>query len=43
MPVTQAQATINGKPLVFETGKYAKQAGGAVTVRYGDTIKLFVA
>src|SRR5436190_2250507 len=38
MPVTQAQATINGKPLVFETGKYAKQAGGAVTVRYGDTI-----
>src|SRR5881628_1938277 len=38
MAVTQAQATINGKPLVFETGKYAKQAGGAVTVRYGDTI-----
>src|SRR3981081_1830143 len=38
MPVTQAQATINGKPLIFETGKYAKQAGGAVTVRYGDTI-----
>jgi polyribonucleotide nucleotidyltransferase len=38
MPVTQAQANINAKPLVFETGKYAKQAGGAVTVRYGDTI-----
>ncbi|HEV8654575.1 MAG TPA: polyribonucleotide nucleotidyltransferase [Candidatus Limnocylindria bacterium] len=38
MSVTQAQATINGKPLVFETGKYAKQAGGAATVRYGDTI-----
>jgi polyribonucleotide nucleotidyltransferase len=38
MPVTQAQATINGKALVFETGKYAKQAGGAATVRYGDTI-----
>ena len=38
MPVTQAQATINGKPLVFETGKYAKQAGGAATLRYGDTI-----
>src|ERR1700704_4163641 len=38
MPVTQAQATINGKPLVFETGKYAKQAGGAATVRDGDTI-----
>src|SRR5881296_3093050 len=38
MAVTQAQATINGRPLVFETGKYAKQAGGAVTVRYGDTV-----
>src|SRR3989440_739062 len=38
MPVTRSQATINGKPLTFETGKYAKQAGGAVTVQYGDTI-----
>jgi len=38
MPVTRAQADINGKPLVFETGKYAKQAGGAVTVQYGDTV-----
>jgi polyribonucleotide nucleotidyltransferase len=38
MAVTQASATINGKQLTFETGKYAKQAGGAVTVRYGDTI-----
>ena len=38
MPVTRAQAEINGKPLVFETGRYAKQAGGAATVRYGDTV-----
>src|SRR5216117_1594313 len=38
MPVTRSQATINGKPLTFETGKFARQAGGAVTVRYGDTI-----
>ena len=38
MAVSQATATINGKPLTFETGKFAKQAGGAVTVRYGDTI-----
>src|SRR6267143_1088914 len=38
MPVTRSQATINGKPFTFETGKYAKQAGGAVTVQYGDTI-----
>src|SRR5438874_7942345 len=38
MPVTRSQATINGKPFTFETGKYAKQAGGAVTVQYGDTV-----
>jgi polyribonucleotide nucleotidyltransferase len=38
MAVTQATANINNKPLTFETGKYAKQAGGAATVRYGDTI-----
>src|SRR2546423_14341613 len=38
MPVTRSQATINGKPLTFETGKFAKQAGGAVTVQYGDTV-----
>jgi len=36
--VTRSQATISDKPLTFETGKYARQAGGAVTVRYGDTI-----
>jgi polyribonucleotide nucleotidyltransferase len=38
MPITRAQTTINGKPLVFETGKLAEQAGGAVTIQYGDTI-----
>jgi polyribonucleotide nucleotidyltransferase len=38
MAVTRSQAVINGKPLVFETGKLAEQAGGAVTVRYGDTV-----
>ena len=38
MAVTRSQATINDKPLTFETGKYARQAGGAVTVRYGDTV-----
>src|SRR5712692_4240034 len=43
MPVTRAQAVINGKPLVFETGKLAEQAGGAVTVRYGDTVVLAAA
>src|SRR3990170_1792232 len=38
MPITRTQTTISGKPLVLETGKYAEQAGGAVTVQYGDTI-----
>src|SRR3989441_2857536 len=38
MSITRAQAVINGKPLVFETGKLAEQAGGAVTVRFGDPI-----
>lgn len=28
---------VAGRELVVETGKLAKQAGGAVTVRYGDT------
>ncbi|HEX9436270.1 MAG TPA: polyribonucleotide nucleotidyltransferase [Candidatus Limnocylindria bacterium] len=38
MPITTSQTTINGKPFVFETGKLAEQAGGAVTVRSGDTV-----
>ncbi len=38
MPIHTARTTINDKPLVFETGKLAEQAGGAVTVQYGDTI-----
>jgi polyribonucleotide nucleotidyltransferase len=29
---------ISGKTISFETGKYARQAGGAVTVRLGDTM-----
>lgn len=32
------KVTIEGKDLLFETGKIAKQAGGAVLVRQGDTI-----
>ena len=31
-------AQVGGRPVVFETGKLAGQAGGAVTVRLGDTI-----
>ena len=34
----QYSALVGGRPVVFETGKLAGQAGGAVTVRLGDTI-----
>lgn len=33
-------AKIGSKEIIFETGKIAKQAGGSVTVRMGDTIVL---
>jgi polyribonucleotide nucleotidyltransferase len=32
-----------GRPLTIECGKLAKQASGAVTVQYGDTIVLVTA
>ena len=31
-------ATVGGRPLTFETGKLAAQAGGAVTVQFGDSV-----
>lgn len=34
---------LGGRPLVIETGKLAKQANGAVMVRYGDTAVLATA
>jgi polyribonucleotide nucleotidyltransferase len=34
----QYQATIGTKQVTFETGKLATQAGGAVTLRLGDTV-----
>lgn len=37
------EADIDGKKIVVETGKLAKQAGGSVTVRCGDTIVLVTA
>ena len=36
-------ATLGGAPVIIETGKLAGQAGGAVTVRSGDTIVLATA
>jgi polyribonucleotide nucleotidyltransferase len=34
----QYTAMVGGKPVTFETGKLARQAGGAVTVQLGDTM-----
>src|SRR6201995_2262477 len=34
---------VGGRPLILETGKIAKQANGAITARYGDTIVLTTA
>jgi polyribonucleotide nucleotidyltransferase len=34
---------VNGKPLVFETGRLAKQAHGAVLVSYGESVVLVTA
>ncbi|MBP8998476.1 MAG: polyribonucleotide nucleotidyltransferase [Anaerolineaceae bacterium] len=31
-------ATVGGRPLTFESGKLAAQAGGAVTVQFGDSV-----
>ena len=36
--VKQYQATVHGRVFTFETGKLAGQAGGAVTLRVGDTM-----
>ena len=43
MAVHRVERVIGGKPLIIETGKLAKQAEGAVTVRYGDTLVLVTA
>jgi len=37
------EAEVGGRPLVIECGHVARQASGAVTVRYGDTAVLAVA
>lgn len=42
-PVLKKEIIIGGRPLSLETGKVAKQAGGAVLVRYGDTVVLVTA
>jgi polyribonucleotide nucleotidyltransferase len=39
----QVQVEVGGRPLTLETGKLAKQANGAVLVKYGDTQLLVTA
>jgi len=41
--VTTVETEIGGKQLILETGLMAKQAGGAVVARYGDTVVLSTA
>jgi polyribonucleotide nucleotidyltransferase len=41
--MTTRELTLNNKTLSFETGKLAKQAGGSVIVRYGDSVVLVTA
>ncbi|GMK48096.1 polyribonucleotide nucleotidyltransferase [Paenibacillus glycanilyticus] len=36
----RVEMLLGGRPLVLETGRLAKQANAAVTVRYGDTVVL---
>src|SRR5271170_2817676 len=36
----QVSIEVGGRSLILETGKIAKQANGAVTARYGDTVVL---
>ncbi|HPD14974.1 MAG TPA: polyribonucleotide nucleotidyltransferase [Planctomycetota bacterium] len=40
MAIHRVERVIGDRPLIIETGKLAKQAEGAVTVRYGDTVVL---
>jgi polyribonucleotide nucleotidyltransferase len=37
------QVEVGGRPLIFESGQIARQAGGSVLMRYGDTVVLVAA
>jgi polyribonucleotide nucleotidyltransferase len=37
------QVEVGGRPLIFETGEVARQAGGSVVMRYGDTVVIVAA
>ncbi len=41
--VQRVERTVGGRPLIMEVGRVAGQAGGAVTVQFGETIVLVTA
>ena len=41
--ISRKELELGGQRLVIETGKMARQADGAVTIRYGDTVVLVTA
>src|SRR5258708_2678808 len=43
MSFVRESVIINGRPLIFETGRLAKQAHGAVLVTYGESMVLVTA
>jgi polyribonucleotide nucleotidyltransferase len=43
MPFVRETALVGGKEIVIETGKWAKQAGGSIVVRCGDSMVLVTA
>src|SRR5215475_630178 len=43
MPFVRETALVGGKEIIIETGKWAKQAGGSVVIRCGDSMVLVTA
>src|SRR5258708_33881192 len=43
MAFVREAAVIGGKEIIVETGKWAKQAGGSVVIRCGDSMVLVTA
>ncbi|MBA3397242.1 MAG: polyribonucleotide nucleotidyltransferase [Deltaproteobacteria bacterium] len=43
MPYVRETANVGGKEIIVETGKWAKQAGGSVVIRCGDSMLLVTA
>src|SRR3977135_1351382 len=43
MPFVRETARVGGKEIIVETGKWAKQTGGSVVIRCGDSMVLVTA